>query len=82
MEQCRDPSRTTHHCARPARTIAIFFGLHLGNILSQSMGDAAASNVTTQFHTIDGHDLCRVHVRACGFPVDATVIVDRKGQME
>lgn len=46
------------------------------------MGEAAATNVTTQVQTIDGHDLCRVHVRPCGFPVDASIVVDKKGSPE
>ena len=58
------------------------FQLHLANIISASMGEAAATNVTTQVQTIDEQDLCRVHVRPSGFPVDATVTVDTKGQME
>jgi type I restriction enzyme, R subunit len=45
------------------------------------MGEAAATNGTTQIHTVDGHDLCRVHVRPCGFPVDATIVVDKKGNL-
>jgi hypothetical protein len=40
------------------------------------------SNVTTQIHTIDGEDLCRVHVRPCGFPIDATIVIDKKGNPE
>ena len=54
------------------------FRLHLGNIVSQSMGEAAAANMTAQIHTVDGADVCRVHVRPSGFPVDATVIVDKQ----
>lgn len=38
--------------------------------------------MTTQIHTVDGHDLCRVHVRPCGLPVDATVVIDNKGNLE
>lgn len=33
-------------------------------------------------HTVDSHDVCRVHVRPSGFPVDAAVLVSRKGQTE
>ena len=57
------------------------FQLHVVNIMIQSFGTAAATEVSTQFHTIDGKDVCRVHVRPCGFPVDATVIVDQKSQL-
>jgi len=58
------------------------FRLHLGNIVSQAMGDAAAANMSAQMHTVDGNDVCRVHVRPSGFPVEATVVVDRKGRLE
>lgn len=58
------------------------FLLHLGNVISQSMGEAAAAEVTSQILSVDGHDLCRVHMRPSAVPVEATVIVDRKGQME
>jgi type I restriction enzyme R subunit len=57
------------------------FQLHLGQIVTQSMGAAAAANTTTQIHTVDGLDIARVHVRPSGVPVDATVtIVDKQGQ--
>ena len=57
------------------------FQLHLGQIISQSMGAAAATNVVTQIHTIDSRDLARVHVKPSGVPVDATVtVVDKQGQ--
>lgn len=57
------------------------FELHFGQLIVNSMGEAAATNGTTQIHTVDGHDLCRVHVRPCGFPVDATIVVDKKGNL-
>lgn len=47
-----------------------------------AMGDAAVANVTVQVHAVDGKDLCRVHVRPSAFPVEAEVVVDRKGQFE
>ena len=57
------------------------FQLHLGQIITQAMGAAAATNVTTQIHTIDNKDLVRVHVKPSGVPVDATVtVVDKQGQ--
>ncbi|MGH3917347.1 MAG: hypothetical protein ACRDTC_28635 [Pseudonocardiaceae bacterium] len=34
-----------------------------------------------QQRRIDGADVCRVHVHASGFPVDAKVTVDKNGQM-
>lgn len=58
------------------------FQLHLAGIIVESMGAAAAANVTTQIATINTNDLCRVHVRPSAVPVDATVTVDVKGQMQ
>ena len=46
------------------------------------VGDAAVANVTLQVHAVDGEDLCRVHVRPSAFPVEAKVVVDRKGKFE
>jgi type I restriction enzyme R subunit len=46
------------------------------------MGEAVTTNVSVQIHTVDGSDLCRVHVRPSSFPVDATVTVDKKGRLE
>ena len=40
-----------------------------------------APNVSSSIHTLDGADVCRVHVHASGFPVDAKVTVDKDGQM-
>jgi type I restriction enzyme R subunit len=57
------------------------FLLHLGYLLSAAMGDAAASQVRAEILTVEGEDLCRVHAHPSGFPVDATVLVDRKGQL-
>ncbi|MBK7166366.1 MAG: ATP-binding protein [Candidatus Microthrix sp.] len=51
-----------------------WFQQHLSNIISTSMGDAAATNLRAQIHHVDGHDICRVQVDPSGFPVDATVI--------
>jgi type I restriction enzyme, R subunit len=31
---------------------------------------------------VGGHDLARVHVKPSGFPVDAEVTVDKKGQFQ
>ncbi len=57
------------------------FQLHLTNIATASMGDAAATNVSVQVHTIDGHDLYRVHVRPSAVPVDARVTLLKHGQL-
>lgn len=56
------------------------FQLHITQIVQASMGDAAASNASTQIHTIDSKDLCRVHVKPSSFPVEATVTVVKDGQ--
>ena len=45
------------------------FGQHLQNLLTSRLGDAAASLVAWTFHTIDGHDLCRISVEPADFPV-------------
>jgi hypothetical protein len=41
------------------------FQLQLGQIVSSSMGSAAATNLTPQVHTIDGRDVTRVHGKPC-----------------
>lgn len=51
-----------------------WFQQHLANIISTSMGEAAATNVRPYVHHVDGHDICRVQVDPSGFPVDAKVI--------
>jgi type I restriction enzyme R subunit len=45
------------------------FGQHLQNLLVGRLGDAAASLVGWEFHTIGGHDLCRISVEPADFPV-------------
>lgn len=66
--------------AKEGKDAADLFQLHLTQIVQASMGDATAANVSTQIHTIDGRDLCRVHVKPSGFPVEAEVTVDKDGQ--
>ncbi|MGI8702281.1 MAG: hypothetical protein ACR2JU_13945 [Nocardioidaceae bacterium] len=39
------------------------FLLHWNRILVNAVRETAASAVTSQLHTIDGVDVCRVHVR-------------------
>lgn len=58
------------------------FALHLANICAASFGAAAAANISSQVVTVEGHDLARVHVRPSGFPIDAEVTVDKKGQLQ
>lgn len=56
------------------------FQLALTQAILNSVGAAAATNVTTQVHTVDGRDICRVHVKPSGHPVHADVtIVDQAG---
>ncbi len=58
------------------------FLLHLNQLIENAVGLAAAANVTTTIHHVDGHDLCRVHVEPSGHPVSAEVAVaDEKGQV-
>ena len=58
------------------------YQLHLSNILVTAMGEAAVGNVGIQLHTVDGKDVCRVHVRPSRFPVEAKVTVDNQGQFQ
>jgi hypothetical protein len=57
------------------------FQLHLGNIMSQAFGDAAAASVSVELLSVGGNDVCRVHVHPSAFPVDASVWVDVKGKL-
>lgn len=45
------------------------FGQHLQNLITDRLGDAAATLVGWEFHTVDGHDLCRVSVEPADYPV-------------
>lgn len=57
------------------------FLLAFSGKLKNALGAAAVANVTTEILTVDGKDVCRVHVKPCGFPVEAKVVkVDKKGQ--
>lgn len=68
--------------AKPGKDPRDLFQLHLSNIAVASMGEATAAGVSLQIHTVNGEDLCRVHVQPSSFPVDAVVTVDKKGQFE
>jgi type I restriction enzyme R subunit len=57
------------------------FQLHLINIVAAALGAAAAGALSVQLHSVNGGDVCRVHVRPAAVPVDATVTVEKKGQM-
>ncbi|HEX9123268.1 MAG TPA: Fe-S cluster assembly protein SufD [Actinomycetota bacterium] len=66
---------------REGRDDADRFVLHLNQLVENAVGLAAAANVTTSIHHVDGHDLCRVHVEPSGHPVEAEVTVaDERGQ--
>jgi type I restriction enzyme R subunit len=66
---------------RDGKDDADLFVLHLNQLVEGSVGLAAAANVTTAIHHVDGHDLCRVHVEPSGHPVEAEVTtVDGHGQ--
>lgn len=56
-----------------------WFQQHLANIISASMGDAAATMVRPAILHVDGHDICRVQVDPSGFPVEARVIYQKPG---
>ena len=55
---------------------------HLTQIAAASFGAAAATNISSLVHAINGKDVVRVHVRPSGHPVDARVTVAKKGQFE
>jgi len=61
---------TLHKEGRDDRDV---FQLHLTQLVANAVGLAAAANVTTAIHHVDGHDVCRVHVKPSGHPVFATV---------
>jgi predicted NACHT family NTPase len=57
------------------------FGLHLNQAIINSVGMAAAANVSYEILRVGGEDLCRAHVRSSGFPVEARVTeVNKRGQ--
>ncbi|MEU0530910.1 RNA-binding domain-containing protein [Amycolatopsis tolypomycina] len=68
------------HLRKPGKDDTDLFGLHLNNLIVDSMGAALAANVSRQMHDIDGKSVCRIHVHPSGFPVDARVTVEKKGQ--
>lgn len=66
---------------KPGKDDRDLFGLHLGQSILNCVGMAAAANVSHEILEVSGRDLCRVHVKPSGFPVDATVTeVDKSGQ--
>lgn len=67
--------------SKPEKDDRDLFLLHLNQLIVASMGAAAVTNITTQIHVVDETDICRVHVRPSGFPVDAKITVDKGGQL-
>ena len=67
---------------KPSKGDRDLFLLHLNQLLINAVGETAASTVSTQIHTIDANDLCRVHVPPSSFPVDAKVLVEKGGQQQ
>jgi type I restriction enzyme R subunit len=65
---------------KPGKDDTDLFGLHLNNLIVESMGAALAANVGRQMHVVDGTTVCRIHVHPSGFPVDARVAVEKNGQ--
>jgi type I restriction enzyme, R subunit len=55
--------------------------LALTQAVLNSVGAAAATNVTSQMHAVGGNDVCRVHIKPSGHPVYAEVTtVDKHDQ--
>jgi type I restriction enzyme R subunit len=69
---------TLHKSGKDDRDL---FQLYLGDITSASMGAATAALATMYIHDVDGADICRVHVRPSGAPVEAKVTVEKDGQL-
>jgi type I restriction enzyme R subunit len=67
---------------KPGKDDRDVFLLHLNQLLINAIDETAASSVASQIHTINGDDICRVHVPPSSFPVDATVVVDKAGQLQ
>ncbi len=68
--------------AKAGKNSRDLFMLHVTNIVVASIGVAAAANMTVRIHTVNGHDVCRIHVQPSVFPVDATVTIEKKGKFQ
>jgi type I restriction enzyme, R subunit len=67
---------------KPGKDDSDLFLLHLNQVIENAVGLAAAADVSTTIHDVDGHDVCRVHVEPSGHPVEAEVVVaDGRGQL-
>ena len=66
---------------KPGKDARDLFALHLHQKVLNSMGAGAATNVGCEMLEVGGEDLCRVHVKPSGYPVEAEVVeVDKQGQ--
>ena len=45
------------------------FELHLRNLITRDLGDAAAVYLTVTFHEIDGHDICQISIDPSDHPI-------------
>ena len=45
------------------------FGLHLGNLIAEKVGEAKSSYLTVTFRNIDGKGICRVTAGPSGDPI-------------
>jgi type I restriction enzyme R subunit len=67
---------------KPGRDDVDRFKLHVVQLVQASMGDTAAANTSLHMHTVDGRNLCRVHVKPSKLPVHATVSGTKDGKSE
>jgi hypothetical protein len=68
--------------AKPGKDDCDRFLLHLNQLLVNALGETVASTIVSRLHTVDGGDVCRVHVPPSRFPVEAHVVVDQGGQLQ
>ena len=66
---------------KPGKDDRDLFLLHLNQLLINALGEAAASTVSAQIHTVDGAGPLPGARAAQRFPVDANVMVDKDGQL-
>ena len=65
------PDYATLH--KDGKDDADLFQLHLTQLVANAVGLAAAANVTTQVHGVNGDAVCRVHVEPSSHPVTAEI---------
>ena len=54
---------------REGKDDADWFHLHLGNLIQEAVGVAAATEVTSEVLRVDGHEICRIHTDPSAHPV-------------